>query len=82
MEIRLDSKTGRRPSLESLPAEMMEVIQKHCPDWEQRLATQPGSFEQLERDIHGTFKGLADLFLAGLLEKTTQTSAWQGQAKN
>ena len=40
--------------------------------WRQRLVDNPESLEELERDVHESFAGGADLVTAGLVSMTMQ----------
>ena len=82
MEIRLESKqatvlSGIAPVLTAIE----QRLHREPADWLQQLQTRPGSFADLERDVHRAFQQIADQVVAGLLAQATTTAAFADAAQ-
>jgi len=82
MEVRLESKqatplSGIEPVLSAIEQRL------HCEPaaWLQQLQSRPGSFAELEKDVHRTFQQMADQVVAGLLAQATATAEFTDAAK-
>lgn len=54
-------------SVEEMAGRFSSELMTLMPGWRQRLKSDPGELEQLERDVHVAFARGADLLLAGLI---------------
>jgi hypothetical protein len=54
-------------SVEEMAGRFSSELMTLMPDWKQRLKSDPGGLEQVERDVHAAFARGADLLLAGLI---------------
>lgn len=82
MEVRMDSKKGTVVSgIDPVLAEIQKRLQAHSKEWLKRLEQNPGSFVNLEQEIHCTFAQIADRVVAGLLAQATANSAFADAAK-
>jgi hypothetical protein len=82
MEVRMDSKKGTVVSgIDPVLAEIQKRLQAHPQEWLKALKQNPGSFANLEQEIHQTFAQMADCVVAGLLAKATAESAFADTAK-
>jgi hypothetical protein len=65
---------GRRASS---PAEVADqtgrVLAEREPEWLARLTTNPASFAAVEREVHEQARRQADLYVAGLLAKASES---------
>ena len=65
---------GRRASS---PAEVADqtgqVLAEREPEWLERLTTDPASFAAVEREVHEQARRQADLYVAGLLTKASES---------
>ncbi len=72
MEVRVESKKGRAlKGIDPVLAEIHKRLQSHPQEWLQILTENPGSFVDLEKTVHHTFKQMADQLVAGLLAQAT-----------
>jgi hypothetical protein len=75
MDVRVESKDG---PIVSSPSEVINVIsqklQGRQADWLKQLKGDPTRFADLERQVHETFRYLADQMVAGLLDQASHES--------
>lgn len=75
MNVRVESKDG---PIVSSPSEVVRVIsqklQGRQADWLKELKGDPARFAHLERQVHETFRHLADQMVAGLLDQASHES--------
>jgi hypothetical protein len=82
MEIRLESKTATRLSgIEPVLTAIEQRLHDAPTAWLQQLQTRPGSFADLEKDVHQAFQQMADQVVAGLLAQATATTAFADAAQ-
>jgi hypothetical protein len=75
MEIRNQSKMGPVvPTLTGITATLSRQIDDMKQPWLDRLNRDPASFAQIEVEIHGRFRHLADQMTASLLAEATITA--------
>ena len=82
MEIRLESK--KATPLSGIEPVLTAIEQRlhHEPEaWLKQLQSRPGSFAELETDVHRTFQQMADQVVAGLLAQATAAAAFAETAK-
>jgi hypothetical protein len=56
-------------------------LQSHPQEWLRALTDNPGSFVDLEKTVHLTFKHMADQLVAGLLAQATAGDDFAETAK-
>ena len=66
--VKVDGRDGPDiESVEEMAGRFSSELMTLTPGWRERLKSDPGSLEQLERDVHAAFDRGADLVLAGLI---------------
>lgn len=82
MEVRLESKTGTKVSgIDAVLAEMQQRLEAQPKEWLKKLEQNPGSFANLEQEVHRAFAQMADRVVAGLLAQATAEAAFADAAK-
>jgi hypothetical protein len=82
MEVRVESKKAAPlRGIEPVLGEIRQRLQSHPKDWLQKMREDPGSFADLEKSIHQTFRQMADQVVAGLLAQATAPAAFADAAK-
>ena len=82
MDVRVESKKAAPVSgIEAVLAEIRQRLQSHPKEWLQKLRENPGSFADLEKSVHLTFRQLADQVVAGLLAQATGPTEFAEAAK-
>jgi hypothetical protein len=82
MEIRLESKTATPlRGIEPVLTAIEQRLHREPEGWLKQLQTCPGSFADLEKDVHRTFQQMADQVVAGLLAQATATAAFADAAQ-
>jgi len=75
MDVRVDAKDG---AIVSSSSEVLNIISRKLQgrqaDWLKELKGDPARFADLERQVHDTFRQLADQMVAGLLHQASQES--------
>src|SRR4051812_3027119 len=65
---------GRRaPSPAEVADHTGRVLAEREPEWLARLTTDPASFAAVEREVHEQARRQADLYVAGLLAKASES---------
>ena len=82
MEVRLEGKkatplSGIEPVLTSIETR----LQREPEAWLKQLQSHPGSFVDLEKEVHRSFQQMADQVIAGLLAQVTATADFTDAAK-
>lgn len=75
--VKVDGRDGPDiESVEEMAGRFSSELMTLMPDWCQRLKSNPGELEQVERDVHAAFDRGADLLLAGLIAVVMKQSAF------
>lgn len=82
MEVRMESKkatvvTGIDPVL----SQIQERLRVRPKEWLAALQNEPGTFVDVEKDVHRAFAQMADQVVAGLLAEATGDSDFAEAAK-
>ena len=75
MEVRTQSKTG--PVVAKLPpivAGISQQVSQLQQTWLDQLRSDPTRMAQVEREVHGAFRQLADQLMSGLLAEASASS--------
>ena len=75
MEVRTQSKTG--PVVARLPqliAGISQQVNQQQQTWLDQLRSDPTRMAQVEREVHGAFRQLADQLMSGLLAEASASS--------
>ena len=82
MKVRLQSKTATPLSgIEPVLTSIEKRLQSEPELWFKQLQANPGSFADLEKDVHRTFQQMADQVVAGLLAQVTTAAEFTETAK-
>lgn len=82
MEIRLESKKATPLSgIEPVLAAIEQRLHREPEVWLKQLQVRPGSFVDLEKDVHRAFQQMADQVVAGLLAQATAPADFADTAK-
>ncbi len=82
MNVRLQSKNATPLSgIEPVLATIQQRLESEPETWLKQLQAHPGSFVDVEKDVHRTFQQLADQLVAGLLAKATAEAHFAEEAK-
>ena len=81
MKIRLSKKAEPLSGVNPVLAAVMERLRKEPTAWTEKLRKEPGTFVDLEKDIHVAFGQMADQVVAGILAEVTQTNEFADSAK-
>jgi hypothetical protein len=82
MEVRLES--NQTPPLSGIDPVLTAIDQRLHREpnaWLQQLQARPGSFAELEKDVHRAFQQMADQMVAGLLAQATAAADFVDTAK-
>ena len=82
MEIRLE-KNQKAPlrGIEPVLSAIQGRLEKEPQAWLNQLRADPGSFADLEQNVHRAFQQMADQVVAGLLAQATAPAAFEADAK-
>ena len=82
MEVRLESKKSAPVrGIEPVLAAIEQRLHREPENWLKQLQSRPGSFVELEQDVHRTFQQMADQVVAGLLAQATAAAEFADTAK-
>jgi hypothetical protein len=82
MEVRLESKKATPLSgIEPVLTSIEERLHREPFAWLKQLQSHPGSFANLEKDVHRAFQQMADQVVAGLLAQSTAAAEFTDAAK-
>jgi hypothetical protein len=82
MEVRLESKKAiPLRGIEPVLTVIEQRLHSEPEAWLKQLQSRPGSFAELEKDVHRTFQQMADQVVAGLLAQATAATAFADSAK-
>lgn len=82
MEVRLESQKGTKViGIDPVLAEIQQRLAAHPKEWLKALEQNPGSFANLEQEIHRVFAQMADRVTAGLLAQATADAAFADAAQ-
>jgi len=82
MGIRRESQKGVVVNgIDPVLAEIHERLHRHPQQWLQTLTNTPGSFVDVEKNVHDAFKQMADQLVAGLLAQATAGDTFAHSAK-
>jgi hypothetical protein len=82
MQVRVQSKEATPLSgIEPVLTAIQERLQSEPEIWLKQLQTSPGSFVDLEKEVHLRFQQMADQMVAGLLAQATATADFTEAAK-
>ena len=82
MEVRVESQKGIKVTgIDPVLTEIRQRLQARPKEWLKRLEQNPGSFANLEQEIHRAFAQMADRVVAGLLAQATAEAAFADAAK-
>jgi hypothetical protein len=82
MHVRFDSPAGTSvPDPERTLQEMREQLAAQQKVWADKLGRDPGSFAELEPQVHETFRHYADRLVASLLAQAGQEPELEQQVK-
>lgn len=82
MEVRLENKKATPLSgIEPVLTAIEQRLHREPEAWLKQLQSRPGSFTELEKDVHRTFHQMADQVVAGLLAQATSAADFTDAAK-
>jgi hypothetical protein len=82
MEIRLESKKAAPLSgIEPVLTAIEQRLHREPVAWLKQLQARPGSFIDLEKEVHRAFQQMADQVVAGLLAEATAPADFTDTAK-
>lgn len=82
MQVRVQSKEATPLSgIEPVLAAIQQRLQSEPQTWLKQLQTSPGSFVDLEKEVHLKFQQMADQMVAGLVAQVTATADFTEQTK-
>lgn len=82
MEVRVESKKAAPlPGIEPVLTAIEQRLQREPQAWLKELQAHPGSFVDLEKNVHRVFQQLADQMVAGLLAQATAAAEFADAAK-
>ena len=82
MEIRLESKKGSPlTGIEPVLTAIEQRLHREPEAWLKQLQSSPGSFVDLEKDVHRVFQQMADQVVAGLLAQATASADFRDAGK-
>lgn len=82
MEVRMENKKAAALSgMDPVLAAIQERLQTRPKDWLEKLQQDPGTFCDVEKEIHGAFAQMADQVVAGLLAEATADAEFAAAAK-
>ena len=74
-------KAPKIQSAEEMAGRFSSELMTLMPTWKQRLISDPGELEPLERDVHAAFARGADLLLAGLIAVVMQRPEFEAASE-
>ena len=81
MEVRLEKKAMPLSGIEPALTAIEERLHREPQAWLTQLQSRPGSFTDLERDVHRAFQQMADQVIAGLLAEATTRAEFADAAQ-
>ena len=82
MEVRLEGKKATPLSgIEPVLTAIEQRLQREPEVWLKQLQSRPGSFTDLEKEVHRSFQQMADQVVAGLLAQATAAAEFTDAAK-
>jgi hypothetical protein len=81
MEVRLEKKAAPLSGIEPALTAIEKRLHREPQAWLTQLQSRPGSFTDLERDVHRAFQQMADQVIAGLLAEATARAEFTDAAQ-
>jgi len=81
MEVRMGKKDATLKGIDPVLTEIQKRLQTDPREWLHSLREDPGSFVDLEKNVHQAFQQMADQVVAGLLAQATAGDDFAQAAK-
>lgn len=82
MEVRMESKKGTAVTgIDPVLARIRQRLQARPQEWLAALQQDPGTFADVEKEVHRAFAQMADQVVAGLLAEATADADFAQAAK-